>query len=478
MNLTNMIEGAELLAQKNNFTKVFFYRICGTGMGACACILKEAGFEVEGADATFSPPMSTYLDSTGIPCHSLDKVDKEFLQRYDLIVVGNSVPRVSDHATLIEECGVPFTSFPSILGAYILKEKNVIGIAGTHGKTTTTFFMTQLLENLGKKPGYFVGGIIDNRPPSTAGVDDFFVIESDEYDSAYFQKYSKFRLYELNNMILTSLEFDHADIYNSIEDIEKEFVAVFSKIDKYVVANDAYPSILKLEKEYANENWMVYGENSEAGPRIIKMNEKGCHFEVSLNGNSYKFETNIVGLHNILNISACLLLLSKYDFTAEQLQKAVNDLAMVKRRQELRGKYKNAYVIDDFAHHPKAISLTVDAIKTKYPNQKIVTVFEPISATARSNVFQKEFAESLKTSDKVIIAQNPLPTTIKEQKNLDCNQLVEDISSFGVTASSVDSLDKLRNQIDEYISDECVLLILSNRTCLGLWESDFVKEIN
>lgn len=478
MNLTNMIEGAELLAQKNNFTKVFFYRICGTGMGACACILKEAGFEVEGADATFSPPMSTYLDSTGIPCHSLDKIDKEFLQKYDLIVVGNSVPRVSNHASLIEECGVPFTSFPSILGAYILKEKNVIGIAGTHGKTTTTFFMTQLLENLGKKPGYFVGGVIDNRPPSTAGVDDFFVIESDEYDSAYFQKYSKFRLYELNNMILTSLEFDHADIYNSIEDIEKEFVAVFPKVDKYVVANDAYPSILKLEKEYANQNWMLYGENSEAGPRIIEMNEKGCHFEVSLNRNSYKFETNIIGLHNILNISACLFLLSKYEFTAEQLQKAVKDLAMVKRRQELRGKYKNAYVIDDFAHHPKAISLTVDAIKTKYPNQKIVTVFEPISATARSNVFQKEFAESLKTSDKVIIAQNPLPTTVKEQKNLDCSQLVEDISSFGVTASSVDSLDKLRNQIDEYISEESVLLILSNRTCLGLWESDFVKEIN
>ena len=218
MNLTNMIEGDELLAQKNKFTKVFFYRICGTGMGACACILKEAGFEVEGADATFSPPMSTYLESTGIPCHPLDKVDKEFLQQYDLIVVGNSVPRVSDHASLIEECGVPFTSFPSVLGAYILKEKNVIGIAGTHGKTTTTFFMTQLLENLGKKPGYFVGGIIDNRPPSTAGQDDFFVIESDEYDSAYFQKYSKFRLYELNSMILTSLEFDHADIYNSIED--------------------------------------------------------------------------------------------------------------------------------------------------------------------------------------------------------------------------------------------------------------------
>lgn len=478
MNLDNMIEGQELLSQKDNFTKVFFYRICGTGMGACACILKEAGFEVEGADQSFSPPMSTYLESTGIPCHKLEEVNEEFLKQYDLIVVGNSVPRLSDHAKLIEECGVPFTSFPSVLGAYVLKEKNVIGIAGTHGKTTTTFFMTQLLENLGKKPGYFVGGIIDNRPPSTAGVDDFFIIESDEYDSAYFQKYSKFRLYELNDMILTSLEFDHADIYDSIEDIEKEFEAVFPKIDNYIIANDAYPSILKLNKKYPKNKWMIYGEESKSGPHWKQMNENGCVFEVELDGNIHEFETNIIGKHNILNITACLMLLNKYDFTPADLQQAVKDLSMVKRRQELRGKYKDAYVIDDFAHHPKAIYLTVDAIKTKYPNQELVTIFEPVSATARSDVFQKEFAESLQASDKVIIAQNPLPTTVKEQKNLNCEQLVEDISKYGITANNVTSLKDLRSTIDEFINPNSVLLILSNRTCLGLWESDFVNEIN
>lgn len=478
MNLDNMIEGQDLLAQKDNFTKVFFFRICGTGMGACACILKEAGFEVEGADISFSPPMSTYLESTGIPCHKLESVNAEFLKKYDLIVVGNSVPRNSAHAKLIEESGVAFTSFPSILGAYVLKEKNVIGIAGTHGKTTTTFFMTQLLENLGKKPGYFIGGIIDNRPPSTAGIDDFFIIESDEYDSAYFQKFSKFRLYELNSMILTSLEFDHADIYNSIEDIEKEFEAVLPKINNYIIANDAYPSILKLRELYPKNKWMIYGENSTTGPYIKEMNEHGCVFEVKIDGNRHEFQTNIVGKHNILNITACLILLYKYDFTPAELQQAVKNLSMVKRRQEFRGKYKNAFVIDDFAHHPKAISLTVDAIKTKYPNQEIITIFEPVSATARSNIFQKEFAESLQHSDKVIIAQNPLPTTVKEQQNLNCKQLVQDITKFGVPANNVHSLPELRKSIDEYITTDSVLLILSNRTCLGLWESEFVDEIN
>lgn len=477
MNLDNMIEGPRLLSQKDKFTKVFFFRICGTGMGACACILKEAGFEVEGADMSFSPPMSTYLDSTGIPCHNLDNIDANFLKQYDLIVVGNSVPRNSEHAKLVEECGVPFTSFPSILGAYVLKEKNVIGIAGTHGKTTTTFFMTQLLENLGKKPGYFVGGIIDNRPPSTAGTDDFFVIESDEYDSAYFQKYSKFRLYELNCMILTSLEFDHADIYSSIEDIEKEFEAVFPKIDSHIIANDAYPSILKLNKKYPENKWMIYGEESPVGPHWNHMDENGTKFKVELSGERVDFETNIIGKHNILNITACLMLLNKYDFTSAELQKAVKELSMVKRRQELRGKYKEAFVIDDFAHHPKAISLTVDAIKTSYPDKEIITVFEPVSATARSSVFQAEFAESLQSSDKVIIAQNPIPTTVKTQENLDCNKLVKDISNYGVTANNVTSLMELRKTIDDYISSNSVLLILSNRTCLGLWDSEFVNEL-
>jgi UDP-N-acetylmuramate: L-alanyl-gamma-D-glutamyl-meso-diaminopimelate ligase len=478
MNLKNKLEGHELLAQKSSIKKIFFYRICGTGMGACACILKEAGFDVSGADASFSPPMSTYLESTGIPCYPLKEVNAEFLKQFDLIVVGNSVPRVSEHATLIEECGVPFTSFPSILGAYVLKNRNVIGVAGTHGKTTTTFLMTQLLESLGRKPGYFIGGIIDDRAPSSIGQDDFFVIESDEYDSAYFQKYSKFRLYELNNMILTSLEFDHADIYSNVEQIEAEFEAVIPKLESYIVANNGYPSILKLKNKYPNNKWIMYGQGESEGPRIKNMAETGISFELTLKGENILFKTNLVGEHNILNLSSCLLLLSRYGFGSGELQKAVTQLQMVKRRQELRGYYKESKVIDDFAHHPRAISLTVDAIKMKYPKTKIITVFEPISATARSNVFQKEFAESFKNSDKVIIAQNPLPTTVKEQKNLDCNLLVSDVNKFGIPASVVTNLADLRERIDEYLEPSSVLLILSNRTCLGLWESDFVSEIH
>jgi len=478
MNLQNMIEGKALLEQKDQIKKIFFYRICGTGMGACACLLKEAGFSVEGADTSFSPPMSTYLDSTGIPCFDLKDVNKKFLEKYDLIVVGNSVPRNSDQAKMIEECGVAFTSFPSIMGAFVLKDKNVIGVAGTHGKTTTTYFMTQILENLGLKPGYFIGGILDDRPPSTIGRDDYFIIESDEYDSAYFQKYSKFRLYELNHMILTSLEFDHGDIYDSIEDIEKEFEAVLPNINKFIIANDDYPSILKLHKKYKSDNWAIYGETSKLGPSNLDLGSNGSSFDLEFKGEVNRFKTNVVGKHNILNIASCLHLLLKDGFKAEDLQKALNNLGLVKRRQEVRGHYQGSIVIDDFAHHPKAIDLTIDAIKTKYVGREVVTVFEPVSATARSSYFQDEFSLSLKKSDKVIIAKNSLQTTVSGGENLDCNKLVSTLENENTPAFCAEDLNSLRAKIDEWIKPNSVLLVLSNRTCIGLWESDFVKELN
>lgn len=478
MNLDSMVVGSELSKLKSSIKKIFFYRICGTGMGACACLAKEAGYEVAGADMTFSPPMSTYLESQNITLSKLSDLTKEQMQDYDLIVVGNSVPRMSEYARFIEECGVAFTSFPSFLGEFILKEKEVIGLAGTHGKTTTTYFITQMLESFGEDVGYFVGGIIEGRAPSHLGKSKYFVIESDEYDSSYFQKISKFRLYELNHMILTSLEFDHADIFNSIEDIKNEFSATLGTLSGKVVANDAYPAITDLADKFnKNNTWTIYGLNSEVGPKNIETNSQVTKFSVLLGDQSVPFETNIIGTHNILNITACIVMLYAQGFKVIDLQKSVAKLGLVKRRQEERGYYKNTLVIDDFAHHPKAISLTIDAIRDKYPHKKIVTVFEPISATARSSVFQNEFTDSLLKSDVIILAQNSLTTTVKDGKNLDCFKMSQELEAKNKIASVVSTLDELRSQLDLYVGAENLFLILSNRTCLGLWESKFVDEL-
>lgn len=473
MNLENFLNDKELIEIKDKINKIFFYRICGTGMGACACLLKEAGFDVHGADSAFFPPMSTYLETTGIPLRKLEDMKPEDFKEFDLIVVGNSVPRMSDQARMIEELGVPFTSFPALLGSYVLKDREVIGLAGTHGKTTTTFFLQQILENLGEQCGYLIGGILNNRPPAELGKSKYFVIESDEYDSAYFQKISKFRLYELNHMVLTSLEFDHADIYDSVEQIEAEFSYAFENMNGVIAYDNSYPSSVKLSKQFQNLKWIAYGDKVE----IISKDSSSTSFILNKDREKFEFKTNVIGRHNILNLSGCILLLLELGFEYDKLKEACSDLKLVKRRQEERGKYNGAIVIDDFAHHPRAVDLTIEAIRDKYPGQKVITVFEPISATARSSVFQNEFTKSLSKSDKVILATTPLKTTVKNSNNLDTEKMINELNDLKVQSVNSNDLKSLRNNIDEFIEDNSVLLVLSNRTCLGLWESDFVSSL-
>jgi UDP-N-acetylmuramate: L-alanyl-gamma-D-glutamyl-meso-diaminopimelate ligase len=479
MDLTHLISQESLIARRHSIKKVFFYRICGAGMGPAAVLVKQAGFQVEGADSAYYPPMSTFLETTGIPLYKLEEVTPEFLKNYDLIVVGNSVSGKAEVARMIEKVGVPFTSFPSALGSLVLKDKNVIGIAGTHGKTTTTYFMTQMLEKLGQNPGYLVGGIIEGRDPSKLG-DKYFVIESDEYDSAYFHKISKFRLYELKSMILTSLEFDHADIFSSVEKIEDEFRAILPQLSSTLIFNQEYPSAMKLYQEYSKngkQNWLLYGKGSVTGPFDVETFENGSRFKVKWKGESLNFESSVVGEHNVLNVSSCILFLLAEGFSIPEVQKATRELEMVKRRQEVRGKYKEMTVIDDFAHHPRAITVTMDAIRARFKGKKIVTIFEPISATARSSIFQNEFRESLAASDKVIIAKPDLPTTALGGSDLDGEKLAGEIGERGKPAICVKTLDDLRKSIDAFAEKDAVLLILSNRTCLGLWESSFVQEL-
>ncbi len=480
MDLSNLISQEDLIKRRNQIKKVFFYRICGAGMGPAAVLVKQAGLDVQGADSAYYPPMSTFLETTGIPLFKLEDVTPEFLKQYDLIVVGNSVAGKAEAARMIEKVGVPFTSFPSALGSLVLKEKNVIGIAGTHGKTTTTYFMTQLLEKLNQNPGYLVGGIIEGREPAKLG-DKYFVIEADEYDSAYFHKISKFRLYEMKNMILTSLEFDHADIFSSVEKIEDEFRDVIPRMKSTLVFNQEYASAMKLYHDYSGKNpsqkWFLYGAGSGMGPHDVKTFENGSEFSIDWKGEKVPFKSSVVGNHNVLNLTSCLIFLLSEGFSVSDVQKAALEIGMVKRRQEVRGKYKNMIVIDDFAHHPRAITVTLDAIRARFKNKKIITVFEPISATARSSIFQSEFRDSLAISDKVIIAKASIPTTAINGKDLDVDLLAKEINEKGRPAICVSKLEDLRNAIDQSSDNDSVLLVLSNRTCLGLWESNFVQEL-
>jgi len=459
--------------------KVFFFRVCGTGMGAVACLMREKGFHVEGGDYNFYPPMSDYLKETGIPLIDLneDMGDKlrEKLKSFDLIVVGNVVPKASDDAKLIEGLGVDYCSFPAALGGLVLKETHVVGISGTHGKTTTTYYLTQMLEHLGEKPGYLIGGVVEGRPSASLGDGKSFIIESDEYDSAYFEKISKFRSYCIDDLVLTSLEFDHADIFNSIEDIKDQFSFMLEELPGEVFYNDTYQATNELKEKHARLKWNPYSFNNNI--EILEKSELGTTFQIKIKEDIYKVKTNLIGEHNILNVVSCIMYCLSKGHPMSMVASSVKNLKHVKRRQEERGYYNKALVIDDFAHHPRSVALTIDGIKTKYAGKKVTVVLEPNSATARSNIFQKEFADALSLADSVIMAKASRDTSVKNTKNLDYEKIVNQLNHLGKKAFYATELKKLRAYIDDCIDEGDVLLILSNGTCLGLWQSDFVDNL-
>ena len=480
MNLSHKQDLGSLINIKKNIKKIFFYRICGTGMGSAACLLKEKGYDVQGGDTNFYPPMSTYLESTGIPLFEINKITREFLKDFDLIVVGNVIPKGGPDALFIEELGVNFSSFPTAIGALVLSDVNVIGIAGTHGKTTTTFLATQIFEKLGVTPGYLIGGVMNERPSSLLGSGKYFFIEADEYDSAYFEKISKFRSYSLDNLILTSLEFDHADIFNSVEDIKNEFRAAMPFVKKTFIMSEDYTASLELFNEFTDGNkkrWIKYGEKSETGPKMLEATKNGSRFQIQFNNEEMIFETNLIGRHNVMNLTAVILYALSEGFSQDKIAKTLKDLQMVKRRQEVRGSYKGALVIDDFAHHPRAVELTLDGIITQYPECLVHVIMEPNSATARSAIFQKEFTDSLKRATSVIFTKPAKPTSVKNVGDLDIYKIIDSVKASGRSGCVVGDLSELMIEIEKIAKPENLILILSNGTCLGLWESAFVKKL-
>ncbi|MEH0860520.1 Mur ligase family protein [Halobacteriovorax sp. DPLXC-1] len=471
MNLANYMDITKL-QDVTNVKKVFFYRICGTGMGAAACLLKESGLEVAGADRMFYPPMSTYLESSGIDIFNLEDENlKDIIKGYDLIVVGNVVARQSDDARMLEELGIPFCSFPAAIGAFVLKNKKVVGISGTHGKTTTTYFGVQLFEKLGMNPGYLIGGVMDERPPARTGEGEYFFIESDEYDSAYFEKYSKFRSYFINTLIITSLEFDHADIFESIEDIKDEFKAILPEVDE-VIACSEWESIKNLKS--ADKSWSEY---SRENVKIINVENGLSTFSMKCSQGEHTFKTNLMGMHNILNLTSIIIVALKAGKTVDEIQEGILDLKMVQRRQEVKGEFNESPIIDDFAHHPTAVTETVSAISLKYPGKKIHAYLEPGSATARSDLFQERFVDSLKDVASATIIKPMRPTTAKGQGDLDVEKLKADLDGIGVKTSIVTELDMLISLIKENSNKDSIQLVMSNSSCLGLWSSEFVKTL-
>ncbi|MCE1249073.1 MAG: Mur ligase domain-containing protein [Firmicutes bacterium] len=458
----------------DNVKHIHITAICGTAMGALAAMLQDKGFKVTGSDDSVYPPMSTYLESRGI--HIMQGFKPENLDvNPDLVIIGNTVKKVNPEAIEIMHRGLPYMHLPQAMSEFFLKERHPIVIAGTHGKTTTTGLCTWVLESAGHNPGFLVGGISKNfNTNSRVSEGRHFVIEGDEYDSAYFDKVPKFYYYRPATAAITSVEFDHGDIYRDIDHVKEAFTNFTALIPKegFLAVCADYPHALDVIKD-AKCEVVTYGYSDEAQVKIenLRLDESGSFFTLMKDGKELcSFHTNMWGRHNAANAAATALICLKHGLTTEEIQKGFDTFGGVKRRQEIIEVIDDIIIIDDFAHHPTKVRETVKAVRARYPNRRLISVYEPRTNTSRRNFFQETYPASFDGSDMVLIAPVFNPGQIEEGRAMNEEKLTADINARGINARRCDSVENIVNILGEESKSGDVILIMSNGGFGGIYK--------
>ena len=375
--------------------KIHILGICGTFMGGLAQILKESGHKVSGTDLQFYPPMSDQLNSMGITL--ISGYESSNLPKADLYVIGNALSRGNESVEYILNEKLPFKSGPEILGE-ILKEKDVIAVSGTHGKTTTSYMIAHILKQNKKDIGYLVGGISPNfKDSASLGSDNIFVIEADEYDSAFFDKRSKFIHYSPNTLLINNIEFDHADIFKNIDDIKKQFHHLIKIIPSqgnviYFAEDKNSHELIKMGSW--SKKLMVGEGNYKIDYKNKDFNYKDKKYSLS--------ELPLIGDHNFKNYVSAIIAASLHSIPIENSIDALKNFDGVKRRLEFKGAFKNIKIYDDFAHHPTAIAYTSNAIRTKYKNKKILALIELGSNTMSSGYHGNSIIDQTRKLDNTL----------------------------------------------------------------------------
>ncbi|MCB9676626.1 MAG: UDP-N-acetylmuramate:L-alanyl-gamma-D-glutamyl-meso-diaminopimelate ligase [Alphaproteobacteria bacterium] len=446
--------------------------ICGTAMGALAGMLVDAGYTVTGSDKGVYPPMSTYLEGLGIrPMEGF--VAKNLDHRPDLVVVGNVVRAVYEEAERLLASDIPYCSFPELLGHLFMKDAHNVVVAGTHGKTTTTSITAWLLEAAGLAPGFLIGGIAKNfdRTARTGG-GSHFVIEGDEYDTAFFDKGPKFLHYRPVTAILTSVEFDHADIYTDLDHVKQSFrklVAIMPANGCLVVRWDD-EGARDVATDATCDVWR-YGPGEEWDGRVESTDpDTGTMtFSVLRRGEVVgTYTSSLVGEHNLYNQVAAAAAAIRAGATPDQLAEGFATFQGIKRRQEVIGEPGGVTVIDDFAHHPTAVKSTIQALRQRFGQRRLWIAWEPRSATSRRNVFQHAYAESFDDADRVIIARPFDTSSIPEDQRFDSDRLVRDLADRGVDAMVLDDAEQIARTIAVAAHPRDVVAIFSNGAFGGL----------
>ncbi len=444
----------------------------GTAMAALAGMLKDGGHAVTGSDTAVYPPMSDYLASLGIQVmsgYNASNLD----HRPDLVVVGNVIRKDYAEAAALLASDLPYMSFPELLGERFLRQSHSIVVAGTHGKTTTTSIVAHLLDAGGLNPGFLIGGVAKNfERTARAGAGTHFVVEGDEYDTAFFDKGPKFLHYKPKTAILTSVEFDHADIYRDLDHVKEAFRGLMHIIptDGLLVVRDDDAGAEEVAREATCEVWR-YGPGRPWDGRIEDVDTvRGVmRFTVLREGVSVgTFETIMVGDHNLWNQVAATAVAISQGLSTESIARGYATFAGIKRRQEVIGDAGGVTVIDDFAHHPTAVAVTLHALRQRFGKRRLWAIWEPRSATSRRAVFQQAYTEAFGEADQVIIA-DPFDTSrVAEGDRFSSAQLVEALTAKGVEAINLPDADQIAATVSARVHPMDVVAILSNGAFGGL----------
>ncbi len=457
-----------------NSKHIHLIGICGTAMASLAGMLQERGFRVTGSDAAAYPPMSTFLESLGIPV-AQPFAESNLDPKPDLVVVGNALSRGNVELERVLDQRIPFCSLPQILHDEFLVGKDVLVVVGTHGKTTTTSMLSWIFETAGLQPSFLIGGIAENFGRSFGlGDGKHFILEGDEYDTAFFDKGPKFMHYFPDSVILTSVEFDHADIYKDLDAVEMAFKRLVNLVPRRgrIVAFDSGASINGcLQKAFCPVE--RYGTSDRANWKItnLKLNQERTSWSVLRDSKAWAdFDFALGGEYNVWNATAAAALAANYEISKDVIAQALKTFRSVKRRLEVKAEVNGITIIDDFAHHPTAIEQTIHALRARYPESRLWVVLEPRSNTMRRNVLQDALARRLALADQVVIAAIFKSEAIPEAERLDLNRVVGEIQKRGKPARILADADAIATAIAPELRQRDVVAILSNGGFGGIYE--------
>jgi UDP-N-acetylmuramate: L-alanyl-gamma-D-glutamyl-meso-diaminopimelate ligase len=464
----------DFFSRPGSIKTVHLIAVCGTGMASLACLLKEQGFHVTGSDTNIYPPMSEILAKAGIevkPGWNRENIAPDT----DLVIIGNAISRDNAEAQEAMKRRLPYASFPSALARFFLEGRKSLVVAGTHGKTTTSSLLSWVLVECGLEPGFMIGGWLKNFDANyRCPKGEYFVVEGDEYDTAYFDKRPKFLHYQPYAAILTGIEFDHADIFPSLAHIQTAFrhFAELIRSDGFLLVEHSQKDNHEVLGSAACEV-QTYGfaEHADWFVSQYQCTRDGAEFNLKFQGNDIgSFRIPMRGQHNVENASAVIAMALKLGADKNRIASALELFQGIKRRQEVRGVKNGITVIDDFAHHPTAIEKTIRSVKEGFPDGRVWAVFEPRSATSRRNTFQKEFPGSFAPADKTIVAGLYAPEKIRPEERFDPEKAVSEIQATGAEAWYIPDLESILDRLQKNCVSGDVVLIMSSGGFDGIHE--------